>query len=282
MSTSKRAYYSIRSGRHPSRGQLTLSDVKEQILATYEGFEQECYFQEAFGYYCVDAGQVHGKAGSNIGAFFFKKLKKKDLWPLQGSLEAYSEDDLFDVIELLFDCVSQPTEGYHHDYSNCGYHYREFDKAAGQDKFRTEINETITSYGEGFELSSEGEISELAPPGLANLEAEPLPEYDKGNVNDRVAEAIKKFRSRKSSISDQRDAVVGLANVLEYLKPKLKKVLDSKDENDLFNIANNFGLRHHTSKQKTNYDEDVWFNWIFYHYLATIHTALRLIKRREQ
>jgi hypothetical protein len=50
----------------------------------------------------------------------------------------------------------------------------------------------------------------------------------------------------------------------------------------LFNIANNFGIRHHNEKQKTDYDESIWLSWIFYYCLATIHAALRLIEKKEQ
>lgn len=37
------------------------------------------------------------------------------------------------------------------------------------------------------------------------------------------------------------DAVLDLADVLEFLRPKLKETLLSKDEQDLFNIAKKFG-----------------------------------------
>jgi hypothetical protein len=70
-----------------------------------------------------------------------------------------------------------------------------------------------------------------------------------------------------------------LADVLEFLRPKLKGTLHSKDEDDLFRIANNFGIRHHNPKQKTKYDEQVWLDWIFYCYLNTIHTTVALLKR---
>jgi hypothetical protein len=63
--------------------------------------------------------------------------------------------------------------------------------------------------------------------------------------------------------------------VLEYLKPKIKEHLTSADEKDLFNIANNFGVRHHNDKQKTGYDAGLWLSWMFYFYLATIHVVVR-------
>ncbi len=277
----KQGYYSIRTGRHPAMGRLSLEEAKEQILATYQEFDARDYFQEAFGYECVDSGYVWGKAGPNIGAFFFKKLRKKDLWPLEERLGSYAEEDLFDVLELLYDYVSKPTEGYYHSFAGCGHHYSEFDGASGKKEFREEINQTIGAYEKGFEISSKGEIVQLSPKGLVTLEIAELPEFDTRAVNQRVEEAIQKFRNRKSRLGDRRDAVVGLANVLEFLKPQLKEVLDRKDESDLFNIANNFGLRHHNAKQKTDYDEDIWLSWIFYHYLSTIHVAVRLIERQR-
>lgn len=70
--------------------------------------------------------------------------------------------------------------------------------------------------------------------------------------------------------------------MLEFLRPKLEQVLTSKDESDLFNTANNFGIRHHNERQKTDYDKSIWYSWMFYYYLATIHAALRLIEKQEE
>jgi len=39
-------------------------------------------------------------------------------------------------------------------------------------------------------------------------------------------------------------------------------------------LANNFGIRHHNERQKTDYDA-LWLNWMFYFYLSTIHVLLR-------
>lgn len=64
----------------------------------------------------------------------------------------------------------------------------------------------------------------------------------------------------------------------EYLRPKLQSIISSKDEADLFNIANNFSVRHHNDKQKNEYDESIWLSWMFYFYLATIHTIIRKLK----
>lgn len=79
--------------------------------------------------------------------------------------------------------------------------------------------------------------------------------------------------------SDRRDAVRDLADVLESLRSEAKTVLTKRDEADLFNLANNFGIRHFNAQQKMEYDQDIWLSWMFYYYLATIHAVTRLIER---
>ena len=94
--------------------------------------------------------------------------------------------------------------------------------------------------------------------------------------------AIRKFRLYRSSPDEKRDAIRDLVSVLEYIRPKLKGILTNQDDDDLFNIANNFGIRHHNDKQHTDYDKEVWNNWMFYFYLATIHMAVASLKKHEQ
>jgi hypothetical protein len=55
----------------------------------------------------------------------------------------------------------------------------------------------------------------------------------------------------------------------------LKNVITKNDEGDLFNIANNFAIRHDNEEQKTSYDRALWLSWMFYFYLATLHYAAR-------
>jgi len=237
----------------------------------------------AFGYECVDLGNVPGKLGDNIEAQIVRSLRKTNLWPITPLCLDYSEDDLFDVIEFLFDWISKPVphDGDYHSWGQCGWHYSEFDQHTGRKEFRQEINEMLQDYDSGYELSSEGEILTLPQQGLDHLLQADLPAYDQTNVEGRIEAAIHKFRSRHSSLDDRRDAVRDLADVLEFLRPQLKQVLTRKDESDLFNIANSFGIRHHNERQKTAYDQAIWYSWIFYYYLATIHASVRLLENKQ-
>ena len=233
-------------------------------------------------YECIDAGPVAGKLGFDVEAQILRKLRKTDLWPIKDKCLEYSEEDMFDIIEFLYDNISKPLEGYYHSYGECGWHYQSFDTELGREVYRREINEILQDYKDGYVLSENGEILALAEKGLENLFHANIPTHDPANVEARVNAAVLKFRRYKSSIDERRDAVRDLADVLEFLRPKLKAVITKSDENDLFNIANNFGIRHHNETQKTDYEKAIWYSWIFYYYLATIHAALRLIKKHEE
>jgi len=277
----RRKYYSIRTGKNPNASKYGLEVLRRLFHNLYLYFEERGYFQEAFGYFCVDAGEVPGSLGYDIEAQMFLLIRKPGLWPIRERVFQYQEEDLFDVIEFLYDHVSKPVDGFFHSFNNCGWHYDTFDKAAGQAEFREAINDILQDYKSGYELSPSGEILELAEPGLESLFEANLPTYDPQNVEQRVRSAILKFRRYRSSLEERRDAIRDLADVLEFLRPQVKKVLSSKDESDLFNLANNFGIRHHNLRQKTDYDKAIWYSWMFYYYLATIHACLRLIKKAE-
>jgi len=273
----ERGYYSVRTGKHPGGAKLDLPSLKKIFLSVDKQFRDRNYFQEAFGYTCIDAGEVTGTLGEDIVGAILIALRKDNLWPIWTKIDSYSEDDLFDIIEFLFDKVSKPIDGYFHSYGGCGMHYSSFNRNEGQLEYRAALNPLLVCYGDGFELSENGEMLSMPELGMSPLLEANLPQHDPHNIEARIQAATDRFRRHKSSLEDRKYALRDLADVLEYLRPQVKETLSSKDEADLFNIANNFGIRHHNEKQKTNYEAAIWYSWMFYYYLATIHACLRLI-----
>lgn len=53
-------YYSVRTGKNALTRSFDLESFKELFKIVFVYFEEKRYFQEAFGYYCVDAGDVAG------------------------------------------------------------------------------------------------------------------------------------------------------------------------------------------------------------------------------
>jgi len=272
-----RHYYSVRTGKKPLK--LDLPMLRKLFFGIYSALEKHGYFEEAFGYACVDGG-AFGSIGHDREAYFFLQLRKENLWPIHEVYVTYYEEDVFDIIELLFDLISKPVDGWYHQYCDCGMHYNSFDKSEGRKDYRREINKILRDYKDGYELSANGEILHLGDKGMESILHAEIVEYDPLNVDKQLAEAVQKFRLQASSVTDRKNAVRALADILEFLKPKLKGALNSKDESDLFNIANNFAIRHHNEKQKTDYDKMIWLSWMFYFYLATIHAMIRILKRQ--
>lgn len=159
-------------------------------------------------------------------------------------------------------------------------HWSTFNREQGQTEFRAKVNRLLGGYGKGFSLSERGEILEAPDPGMATLIDADLPEHDPNNVEGKVRAAIEKFRRHRASLEDRREAIRDLADVLEFIRPQIREVLLSQDESDLFNLASNFGIRHHNPRQRTAYDGAIWYSWLFYYYLATIHACLRLLAKK--
>ncbi len=156
--TPRRRYYSTRNGGANNHHGFDLDDFKRFFVDTYASLSNAGLFQEWFGFNCVDRGFTPGRAGTDVPLFIFRKIRQTGTWPFETGIFVCSEDDLFDVIEFLFDCSSAGVKGTFHDFSNCGWHYETFDQAAGQCQFRLAMNEILADYGSGYELSETGEV----------------------------------------------------------------------------------------------------------------------------
>ena len=275
-----RPYYAARK-YGPSATGLSLEDMRELLNSAFEHYDHSGYFVEAFGFTCVDAGFEPGYVGSNADAYCRLILERGKMWPITECYKEYDEDDLFTMIEFLFDHISKPQTKEFHSWDNCGYHYSNYDRAEGRAEFRERMNLPLRRYGDGWQLSERGEVLSLPPEGMTTLLTADLPTRDP-TTRERVAEATTKFRRHGSSISDRQDAVRALADILEWLRPQIKETLLKEDERELFNLANNFGIRHMNQRQKLKYDRAVWLSWMFYHYLNTITACLHLLKRQER
>src|SRR6202035_558998 len=160
----------------------------------------------------------------------------------------------------------------------------DYDLKVGQAEFREKANAFLSDYRTGYELTEQGIVLALGRDGLQYILDAAIIPYDEANVDSKVRNAIAKWRNRHLSADEKKAAIRELADVFEWLKKTkdLSKVLDKKDEAAIFELANNFAIRHHNPVQKGNYDSAIWYSWIFHFYLATYHAAIRLLIKKEQ
>src|SRR6516164_8446682 len=253
-----RRYYSSRT----KPGSLTLEELHWKLQSLYLLFRDRDFFKGK-------AGIIHG---THEPASIFHEAGVAltfQLFPItQWKQEDITEDHIFDALEFLYDFVSKPGAmvPFRTDEGDYVYDYDGYDDVAGQEEFRDKANAFLADYNSGFKLTKEGIIVAIGRRGLQYiLDAEIIP-YDEENVDSKVRNAIAKWRSRHSSLSDKKEAIRELADVFEWLKKArgLGTVLDAKDQSAIFEIANNFAIRHHDPKQKTNYDHGIWYSWIFH------------------
>jgi hypothetical protein len=193
---------------------------------------------------------------------------------------------VFDTLEFLYDHISMPGE-WTQMTSDSGYNYADYDgynDDMGKEELLQKANSFLCDYRTGYELTKDGIVLALGTDGLQNIiNAEIIP-YDEVNVDNRVRQAILKWRNRHLALSEKKEAIRELADVFEWLKKTkgLNNVLDNKDDSAIFDIANNFAIRHHNPKQKSEYDKNIWYSWMFHFYLATYHATIRLLIKKEK
>jgi hypothetical protein len=80
-------------------------------------------------------------------------------------------------------------------------------------------------------------------------------------------------------VEERRSAVITLAGVLEERRNLLKAELLTKDETALFQIANQFAVRHQRADQRGDYDP-AFLDWLFWWYLGTVQLTDQLLARQ--
>lgn len=201
-------------------------------------------------------------------------LLKRDSPPV-GFMIRFSTDVLLDLIELLYaEVVQEPIMVHPPECTDV----EGFDREKGRAIFRREINEVLALGSPQRELLPVGHVVEVDSEHR-ELYAEPLPVDTETEVADPVEHALGLFLRRGATDEDKRAAVKQLADALEHLRPEVNERILSKDERDLFRIANEFAIRHNRPGQRRNYDKPIWLNWLFHVYLATVHLVLALRER---
>lgn len=233
------------------------------------------YFLQATGYECTDRGRIDGLFGDDVPTFIYVKTRLMDVWPIDRFYQSYDEPKLFTMIEFLYDYISKPLDLWYHSWNQCGWHATRYDKDEGKKIYRTEINTFLRNYKKGYELSEDGEIFEIPPSGFEAFITEPIKTDDPENIDKRLEYAKNRYLRYGSTLEDKKDAVRTLADILEYLR-KCGIRLQNKDDDDLFNIINNFDIRHHNTSQQKGYDREIWYDWMFYTFLSSINVLLKL------
>lgn len=269
-----RRYYSSRNIHTP----LTLGELYWKLQHLYLLFRDRDYFKGKAGItktVVPDAIEHEAAIALSFQPFPITKWEENQI----------TEDHIFDILEFLYDYAAKPGEWVEY-LTDTGYSsdYNGYDDNTGREEFLQKANAFLGDYRSGYELTKDGIVLAAGTDGLQHiLDVEIVP-YDEENVDSRVRHAILKWRNRHLTLSEKGEAIRELADVFEWLKKTkgLDRVLDAKDSSAIFDIANKFAIRHHNPQQKTEYDKNIWYSWMFHFYLATYHAAIRLLIKQEK
>lgn len=285
--TSSRPYYPVRnhhatSAAGPTPPQPDVAGAKRDWLAVAMDLFNQGYLDHAVPRPCVDDTGPIRQQYDELDDVFAEKLGIKRLW--HSTAEDLAEDDFFGMVEVVHDLVARPRRRWLHDHNNCGWHYSAFATHPAQILYRWTVNKLLRRHGIDLELAKSGEdvgrLIHIPADGRADLVTRlARPGATTGPAGDAVAHATSLFRSRTATREDKRSACIALAGVLESRRPLLKAHLLSRDEGALFQIANQFDVRHRAADQHSDYD-DAYLDWLFWWYLATVDLTNQLISRQ--
>lgn len=259
-----RPYFAERQGR-AARESLSEQTLARGVADVVEELSDRGYFPDALPRYCPDEhwdrAAFVARARRAIGLEFD--------WATPTDVE-WSEDVIYSLIEYFHDEARRPryVERYH-SFGQCGPHYGGHVAASGAVVFRWRMNELLERLGCDYRLATEGEdrgrLVRAFGAELDGLAERAVSEAT--GPSDEVAEAVAMFRRRGANVASKRAALALLAGHLEPRRSRLRANLSNADEQDLFNIANNWAIRHRNANQRTDVGDE-FLEWLFWCYLA--------------
>jgi len=278
--SARRPYWSVRSAAQPTS---TPPDANDRIQQLHREWTQLVDDLQDRGYLdwfaprgCA-ARPASSPAVEVLAAEIEQRLRVDGLWPLRH--QDWDSDTFYGLIEVVHDLVARPRHRDQHAFDGCSGHYSNFARIPAQVLYRRDVDRLLDRYGVGLRLAGGGEdmgrLVRAAGDDRDELVEQAL---QTPNPSDRnaVRHAIALFRSRGVDREIKRSAVLALHRVLEDRRPLIKTELMRKDEGALFQIANEFDLRHSGERQRPDY-EDAYLDWIFWWYLATLELTDRIV-----
>jgi hypothetical protein len=276
----RRPYRSQR-GRNtgdPAAG-ISLSTTATRFVNLIADLEHRGYFERTFQKDCVD-----DPANVDASALIKEEIGVAGLWPLSAEFIGADEDLFLDVLEVIGEFVAAPQSRSWHNWNECGWHHSDFNIALGRDIYYWNVNRLLSQTSLGLRLATSGEdrgrLVEAAGDARNDLVAQTIEGADEA-TRDPIQHAVAMFRKRGVTTEEKRSACVTLASVLELRRQLLQDHLYSRDEGALFQIANQFDLRHRSASQRGDYDP-VFLDWVFWWYLGTIELTDRIVRRQSE
>lgn len=187
-------------------------------------------------------------------------LGLKHCLPLEQYIQSFDEVTVLSLIEFIHDFIESQTK----------------DSASARKLFRDDINAFLQHYEKPCELNQNGEIEFIGLEELSNVVDEVSKiTFGDDEIDNKINSSIRKF---KDSIKDPeclKDAIRDLADVFEKLRSSFKDLMPD-EEQFIFNLANNYQVRHLREGQKKSLNNRNLAEHVYYFFLLCLHTFYKL------
>lgn len=282
-------YYNKRHGLMPENEMsVSLEQLQKFWKETYDYFKTNGFLQLAEAGVENVKSKLALKMAPSPEQFLFTHTGRLNLYPITiKKLNECSESDTFTLIEIYYNQVEE-----------CKWETNEDDSFSWHTKsdeprriYATYVNNILRFYKSGFYLEPTlGFIMPLPNEALKH-QLKSIDEAIPDDVYQKLSEATKNYYRFDANIEGKRKAIASLADILESIREDLKNLFNEEygiakatHDNSIFQIVNNYCIRHNNKKQCSNYSTEIWFDWMMQNYTSVIIAFYRLLskKRMEQ
>ena len=278
-------FYKERNGLVQNSVPISENDLKRFWLSIYKYFQKKDYFRLA------ETGVKHGnnsielKLAPDPEQYFLLHLGKDQMWPVEDHILRYSEEDIFTAIEIYYANIAK-CEWVENDEGDWGWF---IDNEQPKQEFATYVNNILKLYKEGYYLEPvHGFVMPLPNEALRHQLTENYHGIPSG-IYDRMRSATKDYYHFDATLERKRKAIASMADILELLRGELKEIFNkefqiNKNDHDklIFEIVNNYHIRHDNDKQIKEYSKEIWYDWMMQYFTSTIIAYYRLKVEREK
>jgi hypothetical protein len=251
----------------------------------------------AFGFrfpaMCSDG---RGPCGTDAGAFW--RTAGAEIPDLPEQIRPDELPDTLVILDLLEFCassVSQPVQRDFHSYF--GHYHLDFEREPGLAAFVASVNRLFARNGIAFELTPEGVVERLGPPGLRDELRQAVFHTGDPDTDKLLEEARRRFLSPHPA--DRQDALEKLWDAFERIKtleqgsnkketagrlldrtssaPKFRQFLESEAK-ALTDIGNSLRIRH-SELDKEPVQDAKQVDYLFHRLFSFLHLLLRATSR---
>jgi hypothetical protein len=260
------------------------------IAGTFHRFMDKDFFAGEFPIQCEDGSAVVGTSSGGLRAQLVGQIPDLDGWPSERNQP--STVTAMDVVVFGWKYVQQPNPRHHHRFPD--HHHYNFDRKAGRDLWRNEINGILSRNGVSLRQESDGSVVRVGSAAAGLATRSPVPLTGNGPLDEKLATALRKYAD--ADLVVRLEALEALWDALERVKTVIDPTDKKRSATELVErmaaapasrdllaaefravtaIGNDFQIRHHeVSKCPV---EAVMVDLLFTRCLTLVEAAVRAV-----